>query len=135
MSDGFKGLTLLLSSLLLAWTLTGPAMNYGGIWELRVHPHRNVEVHLSNTTILIGTLSRSWDGDFTLHTTDGIRQFSREKIRFMSIPFNEELAKKRNESFFYSWRSFFPAAVVLSIYTSFLLYSFKFLRRWDSKVD
>lgn len=55
MSDGVKGLILLLSSLLLVWTLTGPAMNYGGIWELRAHPHKNDEVHLSNTTILIGT--------------------------------------------------------------------------------
>lgn len=115
-------------SILFLWFGTAPALKYGSIWETRTHPTLDVKVKLDSTdNVVIGTLSMQWNGDFLLTTSEGSSyQFTMTEIDYMELP---DFDPDKNDSFFYRWRSFLPAAVLMSIQITLLMYGWGLINR------
>lgn len=123
-----KSTLMSIISILFLWFGTPPALKYGSIWETRTHPTSNVKVILDvNDAVLIGTLSMEWNGDFLLTTSTGsYYQFTIKELRHMELP---DFDPEKNDSFFHRWRSFLPAAVIMSIHITLLIYAWGLTNR------
>ncbi|WP_151031912.1 hypothetical protein [Cellvibrio sp. KY-GH-1] len=123
-----KSTLISIISILFLWFGTPQALKYGGIWEARTHPSSNVKVKLDgNDSVVIGNLSMQWNGDFLLTTSEGSSyQFTMKDLGYMELP---DFDPDKNDSFFYRWRSFFPAAVLMSIHITLLIYAWGLINR------
>jgi hypothetical protein len=60
-----------IAALALLYFGINPALRYGGIWELQVHPISGVTVKLHDGREVQGELTRVWSGDWMLTAANG----------------------------------------------------------------
>lgn len=84
------------------------ALHYGGIWDVREHPARNVTVTMPNSRVLHGTLSRELDGRSVLVSEDGAvwAQVTDAHVIAFPPPSGEP------RSFHSRWRAWLPAVIL-----------------------
>lgn len=98
--------------LVLWWLAFGQAIQFGGIWQLRAHPMRNVTVYIAPDLTREGQLSRDWDGTWVLLTEGGIDHiFLGESPPAMSYTVDVN----RPESILSHWRTLLPMLLVTVI--------------------
>lgn len=84
------------------------ALHYGGIWDVREHPARNVTVTMPNARVLHGTLSREWDGRPVLLSEDGAAWAQVTDAHVIAFP----PPSGEPRSFHSRWRAWLPAGIL-----------------------
>ncbi|WKB50548.1 hypothetical protein [Eleftheria terrae] len=101
----------------LAYLAFNEAWLYGGIWELRAHPAREVEVTLSdNKTVLKGDLSRAWTKEWVLETKDGQQWHFEDYAVMRFTPSEPEHPRGAHH-----WRSLLPPLLIAWAWLAWLL--------------
>jgi hypothetical protein len=107
---GGLGITLMQGIVLASAAFIGlpKALHYGGIWDVREHPARNVTVTMPNARVLHGTLSREWDGRPVLVSEDGTAWADVTGAHVIAFPAPTDEMR----SFHSRWRVWLPAGVL-----------------------
>jgi len=91
-----------------------PAIQYGGIWNLRANPVPGVVVALRDGQRVSGKLTREWSKDWMVLTPDGgaVRFTDRD---YQSMQFSAPVAHAAPDPTWWllrAWRSFLPFSIV-----------------------
>lgn len=93
------------------------ALHYGGIWQSRTYPTPGVEVSFDDGRVLHGSLTREWDGRFSLLSDDGATVTDVSQFRGMTFP---APSKERQQQ--PTWRSWLPSGALFALYCVYCLF-------------
>lgn len=114
----------LLQLIIVSWLTifaTGKAIEFGSIWDGRVHPMRDVEVVLKDQRRYVGELSREWGGSYVITTADGRSAvFGRDD--FLMMAGKPSFGSEGAFSMLKHWRSFVLVQLLFAAYLGFLFF-------------